>query len=109
MFGSRTLWAVARLLIFVQPPRYATPAELSFWLEGALAALGRDGVDRIRLRPLRSASLHSSSTWGWMIELDCHSVEAACAAAGEGSGMLLLEHLRMLGIRVNVALVEEAD
>ena len=44
-----------------------------------------------------------------MIELDCHSVEAACAAAGEGSGMLLLEHLRMLGIRVNVALVEEAD
>jgi hypothetical protein len=45
VFGSRTLCAVVRLFVFVQPPRHAKPAELSFWLEGGLPALGRDGEE----------------------------------------------------------------
>jgi hypothetical protein len=85
------------------------PAEVEPWLEGDLRALRGDGVDRICMRPLRSPSRRSSSTWGWMIELDCRSVEAACTAISEGPGMLLLDHIRMLGMRPCVALVEDID
>ena len=85
------------------------PAEVEPWLEGDLEALRGDGVTRVRLWPLRSASLRSSTTWGWMIEVDCRSAEAACAAAGDGPGVLLLDHLRMLGMRPFVALVGGTD
>ena len=98
---------MVRLLVFIQPPRHGSPADVESWLEGDLAALRGEGVTRIRFTPLRSASLRSSTTWGWMIEVDCRSAEAACALTGEGPGMLLLDDLRMLGMRACVALVEE--
>jgi hypothetical protein len=100
---------VVRLLIFIQPPRHGAAAETESWLREELASLGRDGVDRIELRRLRGASRRSSALFAWMVELDCRSAEAACAAVGEGPGMMLLGDLRMLGMHPSVALVEDAD
>lgn len=83
------------------------PAETESWLETELGPLGGDGVDRIHLSRLRSASPRFSATCAWMIELDCRSAEAACAAVGGGPGAMLLGDLRMLGMHPSVALVED--
>ena len=98
---------MVRLLIFIRPPRYGAPADTESWLQRELASLCHDGVDRVQLRRLRSASPRLTATCAWMVELDCHSPEAACAAVGDGPGMMLLGDLRMLGMHPSVALVEE--
>jgi hypothetical protein len=98
---------VVRLLIFIQPSRHVPPVEAESWLESELGTLRRNGVESVRLRRLRTASLRSSETYAWMVELDCGSAEAACAVVGEGPGLMLLGDLRMLGMHPSVALVED--
>jgi hypothetical protein len=85
------------------------PDEAESWLAGELGPLRGDGVERVELRRLRSASQNFSPTCAWMIELDCRSSEAASAVVGAGPGMLLLGDLRMLGMHPSVALVEDTD
>lgn len=100
---------MVRLLIFIGLPRYGAATDTESWLHGELVSLGREGVDRVQLRRLRSASPHLAATCAWMVELECDSPEAALAAVGDGAGMMLLGDLRMLGMHPSVALVEDAD
>jgi hypothetical protein len=97
---------VARLMIFVQHPRHVSTEEAESWLAKELEALGGEGVQRVDLRRLRSASLRFSETWAWMVELECRDAEAAREALRGGGGPELLAELRMLGMRPSVALVD---
>jgi DNA-binding transcriptional LysR family regulator len=96
-------------MIFVEHPRHVSSEEAESWLEGELEPLGGNGVARVRLRRLRSASLNFGETWAWMVELECRDVEAAREALREGAGLAFLADLRMLGMRPSVALVEDDD
>jgi DNA-binding transcriptional LysR family regulator len=96
-------------MIFVDHPRHVSTEEAESWLERELNGLCGNGVDRIRLRRLRSASLRFSETWAWMVELECRDAEAACEAVRGRAGLAFLADLRMLGMRPSVALVEDAE
>jgi len=96
-------------MIFVEHPWHVSTEEAEAWLEREVEPLGGNGVDRVRLRRLRSASLRFSETWAWMVELECRDAEAACEAVSGGAGLTLLGDLRMLGMRPSVALVEDDD
>jgi hypothetical protein len=100
---------VARLLIFVERPRHVGADEAKAWLERELAALGGDGVDRIQLMPVVSASLRFSDTWSWMVQMDCRDLEAARDAIRKGPALMLLGDLRLLGMRPCVALLEDGS
>ena len=96
-------------MIFVEHPRHVSSEEAESWLEQELEPLGGNGVYRVRLRRVRSASVSFSETWAWMVELECRDAEAARGALREGAGVELLADLRMLGMRPLVALVEDDD
>ena len=94
-------------MIFVQHPRHVSTEEAESWLAKELEALVGNGVERVDLRRLRNASLHSGETWAWMFELECRDVDAACEAFRHGAGLTLLGDLRLLGMRPSVALVDD--
>jgi hypothetical protein len=96
-------------MIFVEHPRHVSTEEAEAWLERELEPLRGDGIDRVRLRRLRNASLRFAQSWAFMVELDCRDAEAARAIMQEGAGLTFLADLRLLGMRPSMALVEDSD
>ena len=94
-------------MIFVERPRHVTFEEGEAWLEGEVAALDANGVDRIQLKRVVGASLRFSDSWSWMVQIDCRDLDAARNAVRHGPGLSLLADLRLLGMRPAVALIED--
>jgi hypothetical protein len=100
---------MVRVMIFVEHPRYVSTDEAEAWLAGKLEPLHEGGIERVRLRRLRDASLRCAQSWAFMVELECRDVATARDAVQEGAGLYLLGDLRMLGMRPALALVEDGD
>ena len=96
-------------MIFVERPRHISAGDAEAWLEWELEPLRGDGIDRIRLRRLRSGSLRFAQSWAFMVEVDCRDVTAARAAVQDGPGLALLADMRLLGMRPSMVLVEDSD
>jgi hypothetical protein len=98
---------MARLVVLWTRPYHLSPEEADAWTCREVARLlGLDGVARVELTRLQSASTHHPSQWDWMLELHLHHGVDGHACVDASVCAEWLGDLRLLGMRPAVVLVE---
>ena len=98
---------MARLVVLWTRPYHLSAEQADAWTcREAARLLGLDGVARIELTRLQSASLHHPSPCDWMLELHLHAGVDGHACVDAPVLAAWLGDLRLLGMRPAVVLVE---
>jgi hypothetical protein len=94
-------------VVFWTRPFHLSAEEADAWTRREAARLlGFDGVARVELIRLQSASTHHPSPWDWMLELHLHGGVDGRACVDAPLFAEWLGDLRLLGMRPAVVLVE---
>jgi hypothetical protein len=98
---------MARLVVLWTRPYHLSAEEADAWTYREVARLlGLDGVARVELTRLQSASTNHPREWDWMLELQLHDGVDAHACVDAPACAEWLGDLRLLGMRPAVMLVE---
>ncbi len=105
--ASRTIWAMARLLLFARRPYHLSDAEADRWMRGQAASLvGITAVGSVDLSRLESPTVRGGADWDWLIEMHLDRAEDAASAVSDPACRDLLGDLRLLGMQPSLALVD---
>jgi hypothetical protein len=100
---------MVRLVVLWTRPYHLSPEEADAWTRRETPRLlGLDGVARIELTRLQSASIHDSCPWDWMLEVHLHDGVDGRACADAPAWAEWLGDLRLLGMRPAVVLVDDS-
>jgi hypothetical protein len=97
------------MMLIVRRPFHLSPAEAELWLRDESAALlGVEGVERLTVARLGSASGRWNGDFDWRIDLELSDESDPARIVRDGACAALLGDLRLLGMRPALSLVEDA-
>jgi hypothetical protein len=100
---------VPRLLIFTRRAYHVSPQEMEAWLRAELEKPLGDGIERLRLVPLSSASAVRTREWDWLLELEVANAGTAERLVRKGPCADLIGDLRLLGMSPSIALAGDGS
>jgi hypothetical protein len=102
--------AMSRVLVLVQRPYHLNEEEAERWLSSQADQFAElDGVNRVELTRLESASWKFAREGDWLLELHLEPTASAHRILNGPTCVALLGDLRVLGMRPAVAVVGTSD
>jgi len=101
---------MARLLVFLTRPHHLSDDEVETWTRGeARRLLAVEGVERLELTRLQSASERHARPWDWMLELYLAPYADPRDWVDAGPCAEWIGDLRLLGLRPAVLVAAVTD